>query len=331
MNSHKNMEYTDIAFRRKIDNKCLTVRLYSHFTCILGDSGIGKTCFFDTIADNAITQEIEIKSEFPVVPTTAATLEAVLEVPERRVIFIDEANVFSQQGKMMSKINHSQHLFLCIGRSNVCNGDYPIQGIYNLALDQDGWFQISHVPDLNITATLKKDSRIITESASGRSESELLECFFENVVAANGRNNIQSILLHLASATVFADLGNIGRAYHLLYKRVKDHPNIVFYDYQCFEQLLYESPLIKQYHQEMEISVFDKMSIEKFYEYLLTKMTINLNGFVYKHGKPLDRGYLSASGENLFDSAVGQGILQAITDKTAKRDAEGDTSFYRGK
>lgn len=56
----------------------------------------GKTCFFETIADNAVTQEIEVQSEYPIVPTTAATLETVLEVEDRRIIMIDEANVFSQ-------------------------------------------------------------------------------------------------------------------------------------------------------------------------------------------------------------------------------------------
>ena len=85
-----------------------------------------------------------MQSEYPIVPTTA-TLETVLEVEDRRIIMIDEANVFSQQGEMMNKINQSKHLFLCIGRSNNCNGDYPLQGIYELFLTEMIGFRFSRL------------------------------------------------------------------------------------------------------------------------------------------------------------------------------------------
>lgn len=88
MHSHKKLEYTDISFHRKTDQNNLTIRLYSHYTCIMGDSGIGKSCFFDTIADNAVTQEIEVQSAYPLVP---ATLDTILDISQRRIIMIDES------------------------------------------------------------------------------------------------------------------------------------------------------------------------------------------------------------------------------------------------
>lgn len=64
----------------------------------------------------------------------------------------------------MNKINKSNHLFLCVGRSNNCNGDYPLQGIYELSFDGADWFQIKQVFDLHATDAVPKDSVIITES-----------------------------------------------------------------------------------------------------------------------------------------------------------------------
>ena len=303
MHSHEKLEYTDLSFYRKADHKSLTIRLYSHFTCILGDSGIGKTCFFETIADNAVTQEIEVQSEYPIVPTTA-TLETVLEVEDRRIIMIDEANVFSQQGEMMNKINQSKHLFLCIGRSNNCNGDYPLQGIYELFFDGNDWFQIQQAFDLNATNQFRKDMKMITESAEKRSEHELLSQYFQNVQSARGRNRIASILLKETEAVVFADLGNIGRAYRLLKKRVHDHPGICFYDYQSFEQLLYDAPLLEKFHTAKTNSVFDVTTIEAFYEFVLEKETSACKEFAYRHGKALPSGYLNADPKKLFQNDI---------------------------
>ncbi len=45
MHSHEKLEYTDLSFYRKADHKSLTIRLYSHFTCILEDSGMEKHVF----------------------------------------------------------------------------------------------------------------------------------------------------------------------------------------------------------------------------------------------------------------------------------------------
>lgn len=314
MHSHQKLEYTDLSFYRKKDHKSLTIRLYSHFTCILGDSGIGKTCFFDTIADNAVTQEIEVQSEYPVVPTTAATLETVLEVEDRRIIMIDEANVFSQQGEMMNKINQSKHLFLCIGRSNNCNGDYPLQGIYELFFDGNDWFQIRQAFDLNATNKFRKNMVMITESAENRSEHQLLSQYFQNVQSAHGRNRIPSMLLKETEAVVFADLGNIGRAYRILKKRVHNHPGICFYDYQSFEQLLYDVPLLEKFHISENGSVFDASTIEAYYELILEKETSGCKELAYQHGKHLPSGYLHASPQKLFQSDVGFGILKALSD-----------------
>lgn len=312
LHSHEKLGYTDIVFTRKEDNARLSIRLYSHYTCILGDSGIGKTCFFDTIADNAITQEIDVQSEYPLVPATAATLDAVLDVPDRRIILIDESNVFSQQGAMMSKINTSKHLFLCIGRSNNCNGDYPLQGIYEIAFDGGGWFKISSAFDLNAGDRIPANPVIITEASKGRSENELLRKYFPNVISAAGRNNIQAKLLHEDEAVVFADLGNIGRAYRLLKKRVMDNPKIVFYDYQSFEQLLYEAPILKNLRGMSNYFVFDAVNIERFYEMVLEQVTANDLCLRYQHGKSLADGYLAADPDELFQSDIGRGILRAV-------------------
>ena len=213
---------------------------------------------------------------------------------------------------MMHKINRSKHLFLCIGRSSNCNGDYPLQGIYELFFDENDWFRIQHVFDLNVTNVFQKNMAILTEAAENRSEHELLGKYFQNVQSARGRNNIQSKLLNKTERIVFADLGNIGRAYQLLKKRVMDHPAIYFYDYQSFEQLLYHAPVLEKLHTIQNGSVFDAVTVEAFYESILEKETANSEELAYKHGKPLATGYLTALPEKLFQSEIGSGILKAL-------------------
>lgn len=47
MQSHKKLDAATIRFRRRSDGQELQLTLYSPNACVLGDSGIGKTCFFE--------------------------------------------------------------------------------------------------------------------------------------------------------------------------------------------------------------------------------------------------------------------------------------------
>lgn len=314
MQSHEELEHTEICFRRKSDGKELSMTLYSHYSCIMGDSGIGKTCFFETIAENEVTNEIEIQSDYPIITATVGNLNGILDIPERRIVLIDESNVFGQQQRLMEKLNQSQHLFVCIGRAFTCNGDYPLQGIYTVHIQGD-WFSISKAEELNVTQQFSRRQTIITESALNHSEHGLLRRYFDHFICAGGRNRIQAKLLHIKSGIVFADLGNIGRAYCMLLKRIRKNRDLAFYDYQSFEQLLYDAPLLYGCKTAETKSIFDEMTVERYYSALLEECTRHSAELRYIHGGQLAPAYVQASAQELFDSKTGAGILKAISEE----------------
>lgn len=93
---------------------------------------------------------------------------------------------------------------------------------------------------------------------------------------------------------------------------------ISFYDYQSFEQLLNESPLIKSLNSCSTWSVFDYTTIEQYFNFVLQAETKNVENLEYRHGRSLAAGYLVANPSQLFDSGVGHVLLEALQQKTRK-------------
>lgn len=301
MHSHEKLKVSHVKIVRTLDGSVLEFDIYSHFTAILGDSGEGKTLMLELLMQSALTNELSIDAEYPIsYIENIATLDTALEVPSRRIIFIDESNVASAQGNLMRRINKSDHLFVCIGRTATCKGDYPLQGIYEFSCKGD-WFTMKPATFLNVSQHVKLP--IITEASENRSEHEVLKRYFTKILAAGGRNNIEKKLRLYKAATVFADLGNIGRAYYSIRKRLLDDPLSNLYDYQSFEQLIYvamtEDPKIE--------TNLDYTTIEEMYERLLSELNIG-----YQHGKPLPNSITDMNPEELFNNSIGKGILNAI-------------------
>ena len=92
---------------------------------------------------------------------------------------------------------------------------------------------------------------------------------------------------------------------HMLIKDTKHN----VYDYQCFEQLVYESDLVKG---ERNLTPFSYCTIEKMYEDLLSKSNIG-----YNHSKPLcDSIQQAATNRTLFTGAIGEPLVES---KNVKR------------
>ena len=289
------------------------IKLYSHYTLVTGDSGVGKTFFFDLLSNNDELQLFDITSDYPILyAESAQVLQGFLDIPDIRIIVVDEAESilkttgsFFRQGETMRKLNDSHHLFICIGRSLNAQGDYPLQGMYELSMSGEFNFEIKPVFDLNCSTDVQE--LIVTEAGDLKSENYVLQQLYTNIEAAGGRNNVYKHLKGI-STTVFIDLGNIGRAYYLLCKRIKGTKHNV-YDYQCFEQLVYESDLVKG---ERNLTPFSYCTIEKMYEDLLSKSNIG-----YNHSKPLcDSIQQAAINRTLFTGAIGEPLVKS---KNVKR------------
>ena len=299
------MQTYTVKFKR--GSEMTSITLYSHFTCIIGKySGEGKSEFIAALLQEVQMGNDVFESELPVVIADAASLSGVLGNPNRQIIIIDELAML--RGKLLAEINRSKHLFIGISRGNPLRLEYPLGGIYSITRTAN-WFKIeSRSGDLPVMSKCS-DCKTVMESEAGRSEHELLADYFEECIPVSGRNNIEKKLRGSNEAVqVFADLGAIGSAFSILKKRCQDNPDIRFYNYDAFEQLLVESPLLKG----IEVADnFDYLSLERYYEAWLED-ALARRGVEFKHGEKLPDLVKEADVQELFDSEVGRPLLRYL-------------------
>lgn len=304
-------EFLTVEFSYK--GETATLNLYSKFTCICGkDSGEGKTEFLVMLEEGISEGDVLITStsQIPVYTADNVNISSILEIKERRIIIIDEAAML--RSNHMGKINKSNHIFICISRSLPLGGDFPLKGIYHIKRTEN-WFQFIQENELPVTRECDLESIIVTEARKGRSEHQLLSIYLDNIIAADGRDKIEKVVRRLSGKIiVVADLGNIGKAYRLLKKRCKQNPEIVFYDYQAFEELLFKSKLINGKEEGSSLDRFSLISLEEYYELLLEEKTKH-SDFRYEHGKNLPIIFLEKEKfEVIFNTEVGKGFYNLI-------------------
>lgn len=309
----------EVKFKKGAEVASIT--LYSHYTCVIGKySGEGKSEFLAEIAEGIQVGDVEIESELPVSIADATSLPGILTNPNRQVVIIDELAML--RNNLIRQINESIHLFVGITRGNPVRLEYPLKGIYSVNRTLN-WFNIISLSNTLPLITECRDCQVIMEGKPGRSEHELLAKYFKNCIAVSGRNNLEHYLRDKdIEIHVYADLGAIGNAFSLLRKRCKNNPNIKFYDYQAFEQLLVESPLLSE--DNLSFDNFNFMSFEKYYEFLLERILSN-KGIAFKHGESLPDLIKNASVEELFDSNVGKPLLSYVAGKGLANVASTDT------
>ncbi len=322
-----------VTFSSLVNGSSVSIVLYSRFTCIYGEeSGEGKSHFFSVLEEglgnSGLAPSLKVDISNPEFGFTMAYGEsdfehAVMVTKRKNIILVDEASV--ALGKFQSLVNESQHIFICITRSLPFKMMYPLSGIYTVNRVQNGEsydFSIEGLKELSlvsIKSIWSKFDYIVTEASKNHSEHELLSLYFDNVIAANGRDRLQKVLLTLSRSKpnckilVFADLGNIGPAYAILAKRCKNNPNIKFYNYLCFEQLLYSSDLVRDLNRNSDsINRFMCKSLENYYSKKLEVETYKTE-LEYRHGKPLKPGYkLPENFLKLYSSKVSKVLKQYI-------------------
>ena len=297
----KLMNKVTIKFIQTSTGNTLEIPLISKYSIITGLSGVGKTQFYNYVLDNDslfVTRECEL----PVITATSENINAIFDINnrmERSVVFVDE--LLLKQHKMSEKlINQSPHLILSIGRDIPFIGYAPLESIFTIERDGD-WFKLLKMKDVDalpVNREFVEYDYIVTEAETGRSEYELLVAWNQNkfvqIIAAGGKDQIHKVLLELnrkydhPKVLVLTDLANFGFQYRLLLKRCKDNPNITFYDYASFEEMLFRSDFV---HGKTDKSPFDFITLERFYEIVLQDNTQGTSLF-YQHGKPLSQCYL---------------------------------------
>jgi hypothetical protein len=247
-----------------------------------------------------------------------AALDAVLNNPNRFIVMIDESAML--QDTYINKVNASKQIFICITRAMPFRMSYPMCGLYRVVKNKDlatgaESFEIlrcQSLPYAKLSDFNEKYDKIIVESAKGRSEHALLSSYLSNVVCANGRGRVEVLLRNSKGRIlVLVDMGNVGQAYKILLKRYSQNPRIQFYDYQAFEQLLYESSLVSKNNKDL-LNPFNYTSIEKMYENVLESETAG-TALEYSHGRALPSGFTGRDNyDRVFDGCSGAGLKQYI-------------------
>lgn len=311
------MEYT-VTFRDTENNSYTSLKLYSHYTSIVGKfSGEGKSFFYDYVdkglSDNSVEVVVEGPEHVNFTTATESNIKAIMGNPNRHVILIDEAAMF--KSKLIEEMNNSKHLFICITRAMPFRMDCPLRGLYRLE-DEGDSFDIKRVPQLPLAQDFTNEYTIVCESQEGKSESQLLSVYLRGITSARGRDNIPARVRVLnGNILVFADLGNIGKLYGLLMKLCSQNPGIRFYDYDCFEQMLLESSLVQSVGNNggTPYDEYEFLSIERYYEKALEVKTKG-TPLEYEHSNPtLKEPYLNKGNfSKVFDSKTAKGIKEYI-------------------
>lgn len=295
------MEGCKIIFTDFLENYFFSITLVSHYTTIIGfDSGEGKTWMFDSVSRKQAAGELQIDCDYNVIFSTLESLDRDLDLEERTVIITDEFTISKSQS-IINKINNCKHLILAITRTSLKRSNSPLDGIYKVILTDDSVFSIQPINcelSLPLTREFSNVDIILTEAYESKSEHQFFSNLCEltghklKVIAAGGKDNIAKKLRYLSkeepnsNILVFMDLGNVSFQFKFLEKQCKKNPNVKFFDYVCFEELLSEGKLFKKLKVIFNESIFDFLTPEKYYEKKLEIITKNTK-YAYDHKKLL--------------------------------------------
>ena len=301
----------------------VTINLCSHYTLIIGEnSGEGKSHFFNFFERRFRNSSISITNSMGysiLFATTSSALDGFLKIPQRCIIFVDEI-LLSQGSGYVASLNVSNHLFIVVARNSAFNISAPMNGIYEVKRWIDGgtlFFDLIQVKSLRLYSGNKivDFDFIVTESRDGRSEHQLLSEYLDKdiIIAAYGNTRIYKKLTSKVKSgvvLVLMDLSNMSGFYSKLRNLCEKRKDLYFYDYNCFEELLYKSRIIPK---NVDVgSVFDYLTVERYYEALLMESTSGTDLCV-KHGQKLPAIYLDKSNfDAIFNTDIGKGLYILI-------------------
>ncbi len=286
-----------IKFIQVSSGRDLEFDLISHYTSILGmKSAEGKTWFYNYVRSEITNGSVKVESDLPYVFADTLNIDRVLETNERSIILVDELTL-NKTSNMVNAYNLSNHLIVSISRTLPFNVTSPLQGLYTVK-EKAGWFVCSRLNDLELARPDYKYDVVITEACDERSENELLKQWRPDltIISANGNIKIPGTINKVSkmfpnkNILVLMDLFNIGQQYQVLVHVQRNSPNVKFYNYGCFEEMLFKSKFIGG-NSSCE-GALDFSTLEKYYENALEEFT-NGTPYQYVHKKPLSGCYLS--------------------------------------
>lgn len=266
-------EYIQVDFKYK--GQIASLKLYSKYTRISGDSGNKKSKFVNKALEYVNHEDPDfsytVSNGFDVTFVSVNTpLKDFISLTNRVFVLDDYA---LRNSKIADTLLNTDNLFILVCRSTSILGCVPLIGCYTLQTCGN-WYSFNAVqlPMYNEGVHVDK---IIAESAKDRSEHALLSVYKDDIIPSKGQGNVPKRLRHTkGTKLVLLDLGNIGDILPALQDYVSKNNDVYFYDYQAFEELLYKSPLLQHLIRETSYSAFTDVSLEKYYEHVLAECTL---------------------------------------------------------
>lgn len=306
-------DYIQVDFKYK--GQIASLKLYSKYTSISGDSGDKKSKFINKALEYVNRDDPDfsytVSNGFDITFVNVSTpLKDFISLTNRVFVLDDYA---LRNSRIADALLNTDNLFILVCRSTSMLGCVPLIGCYTLQKCAN-WYSFSAVqlPMYNEGVHIDK---IITESDKDRSEHALLSVYKDDIIPSKGQGNVLKQLYHVKGIKlVLLDLGNVGDILPALQDYVSKNNDVYFYDYQAFEELLYKSPLLQHLICDTSYSVFTTKSLEEYYENVLEECTRGTE-YEYVHKHPvLAAPYLDKANFNkIFDSEVGRALIPLLS------------------
>lgn len=312
-------EFVQVDF--KYQGIVATIKLYSKYSRIMGDSGNNKSEFVHYVNKYLVTQDPDfsyyVSNGFDLLCIEPNTdIKLALNVTHTVLLLDDYA---MRTATLVNQLLNTNNLFIFVCRSESVCGKVPLIGTYTLS-HAGSWFNLRNAELPLYTHNCPVD-KILVEAAPNKSEHALLSVYRDDIQSSSGQGNMPKLIKRIKGVKlVLLDLGNIGDILPKLLQYASENSDVYFYNYQAFEELLYKSNLLNRLICETKYNVFTDESLEKYYEHVLAECTLG-TAYEYDHDHPvLADPYLDRSNfMNIFDSDVGRALIPLLSNSNSNQ------------
>lgn len=184
-----------------LNNMEYNIVLYRNITIIRGDSGTGKTTFYNLLRryrQEGAKTRVKLKSTAPVIPVTDDIEQAVtvIKANTNSILIFDEDTALFNKREFVDAVTNSSNYFVFITRKTLFSIPYSINEIYEMTTCSVGNVSVHTLNRIYRDLYNRGCDSVITEdSSSGR---ELLSRLFNIEDTMGGNGSIRAEALRVA-------------------------------------------------------------------------------------------------------------------------------------
>lgn len=293
--------------------------LERQITIITGNSGTGKTSFYNLIYDRVFRDNkgISIESDVEVVPLALPpkNWERVLNPYDNSIIIIDETSLAIHSKEFDAYVNGNNNYYILITRNPLTNLSYSVKSVFKLDSEKSEitnlWeYKLDNLYEFGTRRILKSTTDIVTEdSGTGYEFFSRLAGDYISVDSLDGAGNAYNYIKssHIdKSYLIVVDGSNFGRYMKKCYEKLEYIDNIRIWAPESFEYLLLSSGCLNSILSNVAelksvlentydyVDTTEFLTWERFFTHYLVQATKDIRGWNYPASKSsLPNGYKS--------------------------------------